>query len=242
MAGTSVAERLAEVLQRIQKTAQSCGRDPSTIELVAVTKTKPLEMIDEAATAFTSLHSAVSRISFGENYVQEATAKIDSRPAYNWNFIGPLQSNKVKEIVGRVGLIHSIDRMKIAREVSSEAVKRNLKQRVLIQIHTGSEETKHGFTRDEILNSFAEISALPGLEIVGLMTLPPLSEDVSVSRGYFRETKTLMDDLSKMTPGSKQLQILSMGTTGDFEAAILEGATHVRVGTAIFGERERRET
>lgn len=245
MAGESVADRLAEILQRIDTVAKSSHRDPKSIELVAVTKTKPLDMIDRAAqSAEEMLGKNQKRVSFGENYVQEAVVKIESRPHYSWHFIGPLQSNKVKDVVGRFALIHSVDRIKIANEISKEAQKKGLTQDVLLQIHLGDEETKHGFTAQEIRDSFNDLMALSGINLLGLMTLPPLSDDESVSRGYFRELKVLLDELKsqfKDSVATDRFRILSMGTTHDFEAAIREGATHVRVGTAIFGEREKRK-
>ena len=234
MAGMSVVDNLRALQTQIASTAKQFGRDEGDVKLVAVSKTKPLSMIDEAVRAGQKI--------FGENYVQEAVEKIGQRPNLEWHFIGSLQTNKVKDIVGQVDLIHSVDRTKLEREISKEAQKKSIIQDVLLQLHVGDEATKHGFSADELLKDISEIHSLPGLRLRGLMSLPPLSEDIEVSRSYFREVKQMQQKLLSLLPKSvaQTFSILSMGTTSDFSAAIAEGATHVRVGTAIFGERERK--
>jgi pyridoxal phosphate enzyme (YggS family) len=227
----SVAENLKRILSEIRSAERSSARNEGDVKLVAVSKTKSLELIDEAASAGQKI--------FGENYVQEVVAKIKDRPDLEWHFIGSLQTNKVKDIVGIVPLIHSVDRMKLAREISKEAVKKEITQEILLQLQVGDESTKQGFSEQELIECFIEIASLPGVRVRGLMSLPPLSTDFAVSQSYFREVREMHETLSPMLSKADQAKfnILSMGTTHDFKPAIAEGATHVRIGTAVFGAR-----
>ena len=232
MAGKSVAENLKLVRDRISAAALRAGRDASQIHLVAVSKTKSLELIAEASTAGQKI--------FAENYAQELVAKAESRTDLEWHFIGRLQSNKVKQIVGITSLIHSIDRTKLAAEVSGVSQRKGIVQDILLQVHLGDEATKGGAKIDDLEDFLKEVLLMPGIRVRGLMSLPPLAEQEEVARGYFSQVNSAFLKLkNKFTDplGRETFDILSIGTSGDFEWAILEGATHVRVGTAIFGER-----
>ncbi len=234
MAGSSIAANLTQVRSQISSACKRFDRLEGDVKIVAVSKTKPLVDIDEAAAAGQTI--------FAENYVQEAVEKILARPKLDWHFIGSLQTNKVKDIIGRVSLIHSVDRMKLLAEISKEASKNSIVQDVLLQVHIGAEATKHGFYEDDLTRDFLSMAAMPGVQLRGLMAMPPLSEDEAVSLRYFRELHEIHTKLKKMLESDKRdaFGYLSMGTTSDFAAAIAEGATHVRIGTAIFGERERK--
>lgn len=232
--GAEIAANLRAALARVEAALAKAGRPSGSARLVAVSKTKPVESIEAAARA--------GQIDFGENYAQEAAEKIARFPSLRFHFIGRLQSNKAKLVVGRASLIHSVDREKLAREISALASARGARQDALIQLHIGDEETKAGATLDEAL-AMARLP-LPGLRWRGVMCLPPLSDDESVSRGWFRQAQAAFREIkqemaSRSADDASAFGELSMGTTGDFEAAIAEGATLVRVGTAIFGERER---
>jgi pyridoxal phosphate enzyme (YggS family) len=233
MAGQSIATNLREVQAAILAACTRFGRHEGDVKLVAVSKTKSILEISEAK-------KAGQRI-FAENYVQELLEKIKVHPELEWHFIGSLQSNKVKDIVGRVSLIHSVDRLKVASEINKEALKKSIVQDILLQIHIGDEASKHGFSEEEITREFASIAEMKGLRLRGVMSMPPLSIDENISRGYFRTLYEIHNMLKKtLAPdAAKSFTFLSMGTTSDFSAAIAEGATHVRIGTAIFGERER---
>jgi pyridoxal phosphate enzyme (YggS family) len=224
---------LREIRAAISGACKRFGRNEGDVKLVAVSKTKSILQIGEAK-------EAGQRI-FAENYVQEINEKIKVHPDLEWHFIGTLQTNKVKDIVGRVALIHSVDRRKLAAEIDKAALKNSVVQDVLLQIHIGNEATKHGFTEEELVREFSSILQMKGLRLRGVMAMPPLSDDENISRGYFKEVFEIHNKLKKMLPAdqAKSFTVLSMGTTSDFPAAIAEGATHVRIGTAIFGERQR---
>lgn len=236
MAGPSLAARLHDIRARIRMAEAIAGREPGNVKLVAVSKTKTLELIDEAARA--------GQLDFGENYVREAATKVAARPDYTWHFIGSLQRNKVREVVGRFELIHSVDRLELAAAIAAAAVSVGTRQDVLLQIQIGGEASKHGFTSGEAAVAAAsEASLLKGVRLRGLMCLPPLTSDEPVGRGFFRELRELSERIRREALSPEQaasFDVLSMGTSGDFEWAILEGATHVRVGMSIFGEREAR--
>lgn len=228
----SVAENLKTVREKISASAVKAGRDPSQIHLVAVSKTKPLELINEAA--------AAGQTVFAENYVQELLPKAESRNDLEWHFIGRLQSNKIKQIVGVASLIHSIDRAKLAAEVSGVSQRKGVTQDILLQVHVGDEATKGGAKIEDLDDFLKEVLLMPGVRVRGLMSLPPLALQEEVARGYFAQVNSAFLKLkNKITdPALRAIfDILSIGTSGDFAWAILEGATHVRVGTAIFGER-----
>lgn len=217
----SIADNLASVRERISAACSRAGRAPGEVRLVAVSKTKPISLIREALAAGQSV--------FGENYVQEAVEKVALEPSCEWHFIGSLQTNKARLVTGSFALVHSVDRLKLAAALASAASERGVRQPILLQVHIGDEATKHGFAWNELPRAFEEISALPSLEVRGLMALPPLEESEFAQRRNFA---LLREAASKLG-----LRELSMGTSADFEAAILEGATLVRVGTDIFGAR-----
>ncbi|MEW6660727.1 MAG: YggS family pyridoxal phosphate-dependent enzyme [Thermodesulfobacteriota bacterium] len=226
---TSIARNLEAVRGRIAAAARKTGRDPALVKLVAVSKTVDLERIKEARDAGQKI--------FGENYLQEARGKIEALgEAASWHFIGHLQSNKAKAAVALFELIHGVDSLKLARALDTAAAQAGKVQEILIQVNLGGEETKSGVPPDAAPALLREIARLPRLRVAGLMTMPPWFTDPEAVRPYFRGLRELRERLL-------QLQIcplpeLSMGMSGDFEAAIEEGATLVRIGTAIFGRRE----
>jgi MAF protein len=251
---SEISKNLNLIRSRVQKTAQQAGRKLEKIELIAVSKTKPATDVIEAWQA--------GQRHFGENYAQEAIEKIKDveelirsveapqagesvkliKPV-NWHFIGTLQSKKVKSIVGVFDYIHSVDRMSLAEEISKRAIAKGLEQKILLQLNFGDEATKSGASVSEYLDLAKKVSLLPGIQLCGLMALPPLKETAEASRNQFAEIKKIFQAtraklLAECTSvvGEKFCE-LSMGTTGDFEQAIAEGATIIRVGTAIFGER-----
>lgn len=224
-------DNLNEVKKRITEAAARAGRNPDEITLIAVSKTKPAEMVKE-------IYDAGIR-EFGENKVQEITTKSAILPNdINWHMIGHLQRNKVKQVIDKVSLIHSVDSMRLAKMISSEAVKKNITVSILLEVNIANEETKFGFKKDEVIQLFPEIAALPNIFVRGLMTSAPIVDNPEDNRQYFRELHQLCVDLKAKNIDNTSMDYLSMGMTGDYEVAIEEGATHVRVGTAIFGARE----
>ncbi len=221
-----VAINLKTVNERIAGAAKRVGRDPEEVKLLAVTKTHPAELVRAA-------YEAGHRL-FGENYAQELEAKANELPAdIEWHFIGTLQRNKVKKVLPVARVIHSVDRMSLAREINKRA---SGSVEALVEVNLGGEETKTGAGGEEAVELVEEIAALPNLKVVGLMTMPPFFDDPDRARPYFRKLRELRDIMEKST--GLKLPELSMGMTGDMEAAIEEGATIVRVGTAIFGPRK----
>ena len=225
-------KRLKDVKRRIEKAAQTSGRLPDSIRLVAVSKTIPAKKVKEAMEAGVTL--------FGENYVQEAGVKFNELYEYHasWHFIGHLQSNKAKYAVRLFDLIHSVDSLKLARELNKQAKKVNKIQDVLIQVNMSGETSKSGIAPQDVASLIKEISSLENLTIKGLMTMPPFFNDPDTVRPYFSALRDLRDQLKKESPPNVTLAELSMGMTGDYEVAIAEGATLVRIGTAIFGKRK----
>ncbi len=225
-------KRLQDVKRRIEKAAQTSGRLPDSIRLVAVSKTIPAKKVKEAMEAGVTL--------FGENYVQEAGVKFNELYEYHasWHFIGHLQSNKAKYAVRLFDLIHSVDSLKLARELNKQAKKVNKIQDVLIQVNMSGETSKSGIAPQDVASLIKEISSLENLTIKGLMTMPPFFNDPDTVRPYFSALRDLRDQLKKESPPNVTLDELSMGMTGDYEVAIAEGATLVRIGTAIFGKRK----
>ena len=198
---------------------------------MAVSKTKPIQLIQEARVAGQTV--------FGENYVQEAIDKINQLPLVEWHFIGSLQTNKARAVVGKFALIHSVDRLKLAVALNSAAVTAGIVQPILLQIHIGEEETKHGFAVDEMPDVLSEIASFKGLSVRGLMSLPPLEETSEKTRANFSMLRSCLEQWRSLLPSEQKpvFRELSMGTSSDFQDAILEGATLVRVGTDIFGAR-----
>lgn len=226
-----IAKRLEDVFKRIGSAANAAGRNCGSIRLVAVSKTYPASAVSEA-------YQAGQRV-FGENYVQELVAKAAeiSEPV-EWHFIGHLQSNKVRQIAGLVSMIHSVDRLSLAEEISRQWGKLGKICDILVQVNISGESTKSGMTEDGAVGLVKDIAALPNIRIVGLMTMPPFFDEPDLARPYFAELKRLSVKIAKMGLQGVGMGELSMGMSGDFEAAIQEGATLVRVGTAIFGERK----
>jgi hypothetical protein len=226
----SISDNLAEIRQRIRTAAEAAGRDPSAVHLVAVSKTRPAADIIEAFQAGQTV--------FGENYIQELTGKLEqvSDPV-EWHVIGHLQSNKVKYIAGRVALIHSVDRLSLAEEISRQWGRLGKICNVLIQVNISGESTKSGTTEEGALQLVKDCALLPNIKVQGLMTMPPFFDDPEAARPYFAELRRLSGLIEAAGIPDVDMRELSMGMSGDFEAAIQEGATLVRVGTAIFGER-----
>lgn len=218
-----------EVYKNIEKAAKVSGRTPEEITLIAVSKTKPIELLKEA-------WECNIRV-FGENKVQEVMDKYENIPDASWHFIGKLQKNKVKYIVDKVDLIHSLDNISLAEEINKRADKKGIVVNTLVQINIGDEATKSGIHKDE-LNSFIEkVKEFNNIKICGLMAIPPKCSKEE-ARNYFKEMRKLFDHLKCLEDNSMEMKYLSMGMTGDYEVAIEEGSNMVRVGTGIFGERD----
>jgi len=225
-----IKENIARVQENIENACRRSGRDRSEVTLIAVSKTKPVEAVYEAM--------ACGLKEFGENKVQEMCDKIDkiSEPL-NWHLIGHLQTNKVKYIIGKTKLIHSVDSLHLAEKIQDEAKKKNAQVDILIQVNVANEATKFGLATEETVDMVEKVAKLPNLHICGLMTIAPYVENPEENRQIFREMKQLSVDISGKNIDNVSMNVLSMGMTGDYEVAIEEGATHVRVGTGIFGAR-----
>jgi hypothetical protein len=225
-----IADNLAAVQERIRQAAKRAGRDPAAVRLVAVSKTRPAEDIVLAAQAGQWL--------FGENYVQELVAKaVAVQQPVEWHVIGHLQSNKVRQLAGLVTMIHSVDRLSLAEEISRQWARLGSSCAILVQVNLAKEATKSGASTDEALALVRQVAALPHLRVRGLMTMPPFFDDPEGARPYFRQLRLLAEQVEAAAIPGVEMAELSMGMSGDFEVAIEEGATLVRVGTAIFGER-----
>jgi pyridoxal phosphate enzyme (YggS family) len=227
----SLTTRLEAVRERINRSASACGRKPSSIRLVAVSKTKPASLVKEAIGA--------GVMDLGENYIQEARDKIAELSQYpaRWHFIGHLQSNKAKYAVSLFELIHSVDSMKVAMELDRQAQKIEKVQSILIQVNVAGESSKSGISPQEAMQLVKEIARLENLSVRGLMALPPFFNAPERVRPYFVALRELRDRIRAEGIERVDMDELSMGMTGDFDVAIEEGATLVRIGTAIFGER-----
>jgi pyridoxal phosphate enzyme (YggS family) len=225
-----VQENLTQVEANIAAACKRAGRNREEVTLIAVTKTKPVEMLQEA-------YDWGSR-NFGENKVQEIMDKYDKLPSdIQWHMIGHLQRNKVKYIVDKVCLIHSVDSYRLAEEINIQAKKRGVVVPILIEVNIADEQSKFGVRPEETLQLVREISTLDGVSVRGLMCIAPYVVDSEENRPFFRKIKALSIDIEKENIDNVSMDILSMGMTGDYEVAIEEGATMVRVGTGIFGER-----
>jgi len=225
-------KRLQNVKNRIEKAARACGRDPETVRLVVVSKTVPANRVRQA------IHAGATIL--GENYVQEARTKFNDLATYpvSWHFIGHLQSNKAKYAVRLFDLIHSVDTFKLARELDKQSHKINKVQEVLIQVNISKEASKSGVDVEGTYNLLKDISLFENLSVKGLMTMPPYFNAPEKVRPYFAALRGLRNRLDQQGLLNVSLSELSMGMTGDFEVAIQEGATLIRIGTAIFGKRE----
>ena len=225
-----IRENLEKVQNNILTACTKANRSANDVTLIAVSKTKPVELLQEA-------YDAGVR-DFGENKVQEIMDKYDKLPSdIRWHMIGHLQRNKVKYIIDKVVLIHSVDSLRLAEEISKQAQKHNLTMPILIELNIGAEDTKFGTSLEEAIALVKEISLLPNIQIKGLMTVAPFVDDAEENRHYFNAMKHLSVDIMKENIDNVCMDILSMGMTGDYEVAVEEGATMVRVGTGIFGER-----
>lgn len=223
-------ENLTKVEENIQKACDKAGRKRSEVTLIAVSKTKPVEMLQE-------IYNEGIR-EFGENKVQEMCEKMELMPQdIKWNMIGHLQTNKVKYIIGKTSLIHSVDSLKLAEEIQKQAVKHDVTADILVEVNIANEESKFGISKDETIRMVRDIAKLDHLKIKGLMTIAPFVENPEDNRLYFREIKQLSVDINNQNIDNVSMDVLSMGMTGDYMVAIEEGATMVRVGTGIFGER-----
>lgn len=233
-----ICENLQKINAIIQKCALSCGRDPEHIRLVAVSKTKPIQLIEDA-------FSSGQRI-FGENRIQEARGKVPKLSENaSWHMIGHLQKNKAKYAPGLFSMIHSVDSYELALSLD-KAVKKYRNSNpstpamdILIQVNISKESTKTGAAEEETIDLIKKISLLNDLKIKGLMTIPPFTPDPEDSRVYFRSLRRLKDQVAQLNINNVEMKELSMGMSGDFTIAIEEGATLIRIGSAIFGERER---
>ena len=224
-------ERLARVKERIRNAAQACRRPANAVRLVAVSKTMTVGIVQQA------IEAGVTDL--GENYIQEARDKINSLARFraNWHFIGHLQSNKAKYAVRMFDLIHSVDSLKLAQELDRYAKLNGKIQSVLVQVNVAKEDSKSGVYVEDTLRLVTEISRLENIAVKGLMTMPPIFNAPEKVRPYFAELRRLRDKIKAAGIPNVAMDELSMGMTGDFEAAIAEGATMVRIGTAIFGDR-----
>ena len=219
-----------QVEENIRKACEKAGRDRSEVTLISVSKTKPVEMLK-------TVYDLGPR-DFGENKVQEMCEKIEVLPKdIRWPMIGHLQTNNVKSIVGNTELIHSVDSIHLAKEIEKQAAKQNVTVNVLIEVNIAEEESKFGIHKEETLSLIREAAALPHIRIKGLMTIAPFVENPEDNRTYFKQIRQLSVDIKAQNIDNVSMDILSMGMTGDYMVAIEEGATMVRVGTGIFGER-----
>jgi pyridoxal phosphate enzyme (YggS family) len=219
-----------EVLNEVNLSCEKVGRAKDDVTLIAVSKTKPASDIQ-------TLYDYGVR-DFGENKVQELTSKYEELPKdIRWHLIGHLQTNKVKYIVDKVYLIHSVDSVKLAMEIEKEAAKKDIIVNILVQVNVANEDTKFGLDNSEVTNTVEEIAKLPHIRIKGLMTIAPFVDDGEENRKYFNELKQLSVDIKAKNIDNVCMDMLSMGMSGDYTTAIEEGATHVRVGTSIFGVR-----
>lgn len=232
-----IAENIRIVEANIAAAAKKSGRKPEDILLLAVSKTKPVETIGEAVQA--------GLCSLGENKVQEIMEKYEPMEAYapageriHWHLIGHLQTNKVKYIIDKVDMIHSVDSLKLAEEIEKRAAQKDVIMDILIEVNMAEEESKFGVKPENAENLLRQIASMPHIRVRGLMTVAPFVENPEENREYFRRMRELLVDMNGKKIDNIRMDVLSMGMTGDYEVAIEEGATIVRVGTGIFGERQ----
>lgn len=229
---------LRENIERVRSDIRSCciaaGRDPEEITLIGVSKVFPVEYAEAAVMA--------GLTDLGENRVQELMPKIERFSSLdldvNWHLIGTLQKNKVKYVIGKTKLIHSVNTVELAEEISKRSVGNNVTTRILLQANVSGEESKHGFAPHELKPALDNVMDMPGIEVCGLMTMAPIETYEGEAREAFARTRVIFDDLSSYVK-SDSWKILSMGMSQDYKSALLEGATHIRVGTAIFGDRSK---
>lgn len=228
-----IQDNLAEVRRNIVLQCEKVGRNPSEVTLIAVSKTKPLSMVQESMEA--------GQLVFGENKVQEMCEKqasLSNNENVEWHLIGHLQSNKVKKAVSVAKMIHSVDSLDLAREIDRQAAKIDKLQDILLEVNVAEEETKFGFRLEQAAEAVPEILSMKNVRLRGFMTVAPFTDDPESNRNYFKSLKQLMIDINARYIDNKNIDVLSMGMSGDYKVAIEEGATHIRVGTFIFGERD----
>lgn len=225
-----IAENLQRVEKKIEEACMRAGRDRGEVTLIAVSKTKPVSDIQEAM--------AFGITVFGENKVQELKQKTEEISApLHWHMIGHLQTNKVKYLPGMAEMIHSVDRLELALEIDKQAQKHQLVMDVLLEVNVAREDTKFGLMPEETEPLLRQLALLKHIRVRGLMTIAPFTENAESNRRYFHTLREQKEELNRKEILEGQMDVLSMGMTGDYEIAIEEGATHVRVGTGIFGER-----
>lgn len=231
----AIAHRVAVIWKRMQAAASRTGRAPDAIQLIAATKAVPVVRIQAA------LDAGITHL--GENRVQEALPKLDAfarRTDLTWHFIGHLQRRKVKAVIGRFQLIHSVDSLELAHEINRRAEEHHLCQSVLLEVNIGEESTKTGFSATELPAVLETLDTMPSLAVKGLMAIPPPTDTPESARPYFRAVRDLADSVKRSAYRRIRMDELSMGMSHDFEIAVEEGATCVRIGTAIFGERRQK--
>ena len=225
-----INENISKVRENIVKACEKAGRNPEEVTLIAVSKTKPVSAIEEALLSGT--------LDYGENKVQELCDKYDVLPKnIRWHMIGHLQRNKVKYLVGKTYLVHSVDSLRLAEQIEKEFAKHNQDCDILVEVNKAQEESKFGINAKETEELIRKIAKFEHVRIKGLMTIAPYTEDPESNREYFREIKKLSVDIRDKNIDNVSMDVLSMGMTGDYMVAVEEGATMVRVGTGIFGER-----
>lgn len=223
-------ENLNEVYANIEKACKEVGRDCKEVTLIAVSKTKPNDMLQE-------IYDYGVRY-FGENYVQELSEKMETLPKdINWHMIGHLQRNKIKYIINDVDMIHSVDSLRLAEAIDKEAAKCGRIIDILVEVNVAGEENKFGFSLSEVESFVREIAHFKNIKVKGLMTSAPYVENPEENRIFFKQLKQLLVDINRKNIDNINMSVLSMGMTNDYIVAVQEGATHVRVGTAIFGAR-----
>jgi len=230
---SSIPANIARIQEQIAAACARVGRSAKEVRLIAVSKVKPAELIEEA------FHSGQQL--FGESYVQEFQDKaLQVQAPVVWHFIGGLQSNKVKYLRDRVAMIHSVDRLSLAEEIDRQWAKIDRPVEILLQVNVGDEQSKSGCAPKQLPELLTAVARLPRLRIRGLMCLPPFSDNPEEVRPYFRQLRELAEQISQLEIPGVEMRELSMGMSGDFGVAVEEGATLVRIGTAIFGERNRK--
>lgn len=227
----SISENLSQVRERMAAACERAGREPGEVTLIAVSKTKPVSMLMEA-------YDAGTRV-FGENKVQEILEKLPQMPEdCVFHMIGHLQTNKVHQVVGKVSMIHSVDSLRLAEKIEKESEKKGIVSDILLEVNAAREESKFGFSLEETEEAVKAIAALPHIRVKGLMTIAPNVENAEDNRKVFQDLYQLYVDIKSKNIDNGTMSVLSMGMTGDYEVAIEEGATMIRVGTGIFGSRQ----
>lgn len=231
----SIKENIDGILERIADVCERSGRNPDDITLIAVSKTVNADRAREAVEA--------GILNLGENRVQELTDKYEklSDTEVKWHMIGHLQKNKVKYIIDKVELVHSVESVELANEINKRAEKNNLKVNILVELNIGEEESKFGISEESVYDFVKSLEQFENINVLGIMTVAPFAEDPEEIRWVFKKMKVIFDKLSSMNIKNSNMKFLSMGMTNDFEIAIEEGANIIRIGTAVFGERTYKE-